>query len=98
MKLFVCNQGKNRSKTAAKLFGGKSTSLYNEINLITAEQLEEAEIIYVFEERQRTEISRKFPKQYMEKKIINLDIPDIYKYDQPELIEVLKGKYDGSTN
>jgi predicted protein tyrosine phosphatase len=89
MKLFICNQGQNRSRTAARLFNGESASLYNETNLVTRELLDEAEIIYVFEEEQRTEISKRFPLQYMKKKIINLDIQDIYQYNQPELIERL---------
>lgn len=92
MKLFICNQAQNRSPTAAKLFGGKASSLYNEDNLLTKELLEKASTIYVFEEKQRTEIGKRFPEQYLKKKIINLDIPDIYRFDQPELIKILKEK------
>jgi predicted protein tyrosine phosphatase len=92
MKLFVCNQGENRSKTAARLFNGKSASLYNFENILTKDLLENAKIIYVFEEEQREEIAKRFPQQYMKKKIINLDILDIYKYNQLELIKILKGK------
>jgi predicted protein tyrosine phosphatase len=93
MKLFVCNQGQNRSKSAAELFNGEFASLYNLKNILTKELLEEAEIIYVFEEEQREEIAKRFPLQYMKKKIINLDIPDIYKYNQPELVIILKKKF-----
>ena len=93
MNLFICNQGENRSKTAANLFGGKFTSLFNEKSLLNERLLEEADIIYVFEEEQRTEIAKRFPKQYMAKKIINLEIPDIYQYNQPELIKILKEKF-----
>ena len=39
MKLFICNQAKNRSPTAAKLLGGKFTSLYNRENMLTKELL-----------------------------------------------------------
>jgi predicted protein tyrosine phosphatase len=92
MNLFVCNQGENRSKTAAKLFNGKFASLYNLKNILTKEILEKTDIIYVFEEEQREEIAKRFPLQYMKKKIINLDVPDIYRYNQPELITILKKK------
>ena len=94
MKLFVCNQGENRSKTAAELFNGKFASLYNLKNMLTKELLEEAEVIYVFEEEQREEIAKRFPSQYMKKKIINLDVLDIYKYNQLELIKILKEKLE----
>ena len=41
------------------------------------------------------EIAKRFPKQYMLKRIISLDIPDVYHYNQPKLIEILKSKIDG---
>ena len=40
-KLFICNQSQNRSPTAAKLLGGKFTSLYNDENRLTEELLKE---------------------------------------------------------
>ena len=88
-KLFICNQSQNRSPTAAKLLGGKFTSLYNDENMLTKELLKEADVVYVFEEIQREEIGNRFPEQYIKKKIINLDIQDIYQYNQPELIKEL---------
>ncbi|MBT3416825.1 phosphotyrosine protein phosphatase [Candidatus Woesearchaeota archaeon] len=88
-KLFICNQSQNRSPTAAKLLGGKFTSLYNDENRLTEELLKEADVVYVFEEIQREEIGNRFPEQYIKKKIINLDIQDIYQYNQPELIKEL---------
>jgi predicted protein tyrosine phosphatase len=90
LKLFICNQGQNRSRTASELFGGVYIGLYNEKNLLTKELLEEAEIVYVFEEEQREKIAKRFPEQYVKKQIINLNIPDIYNYNQPELIKILK--------
>ena len=71
-KLFICNQSQNRSPTAAKLLGGKFTSLYNDENRLTEELLKEADVVYVFEEIQREEIGNRFPEQYIKKKIINL--------------------------
>jgi len=93
--LFICNQNKNRSKTAEKIFNKKfktkSAGLYNG-NLVNKEFLIWSDIVFVMEEKQRAEIGRRFPKQYLIKKIISLNIPDIYSYDQPELIEILKLK------
>lgn len=92
--LFVCNQGQNRSRTAEFLFrdkfSTKSAGLFN--NLLTEQQLKWADIVFVMEEFQRTEIGQRFPKEYLKKRIINLDIPDTYYFQQPELIEILKPK------
>ena len=93
--LFICNQNKNRSKTAEDLFKNrfetKSAGLYNE-KPVTEKQLSWADIVIVMEEHQRKEIAKRFPKQYMQKRILSLNIPDVYHYNQPELIKSLKSK------
>ncbi len=95
--LFICNQNQNRSKTAEEVFKGrfktKSAGLYN-TEPVTKKELSWADVIMVMEEAQRAEIAKRFPKQYMQKRIISLDIPDVYHFNQPELIEVLKSKVD----
>ena len=90
-KLFVCNQGKYRSRTASALFGGKYAGVF--VNL-KKEDLEWADVVYVFEERQRSEIGRKFPTQYLKKRILNLEIPDIYGYMDRKLVDVLRRKLE----
>ena len=90
-KLFVCNQGKYRSRTAASLFGGKYAGVF--VNL-KKEDLEWADVVYVFEERQRSEIGRKFLTQYLKKRILNLEIPDIYGYMDRKLVDVLRRKLE----
>lgn len=91
--LFICNQNLNRSKTAEDIFKGrfetKSAGLYNEKPL-TAKHLSWADVVIVMEDVQRNEIAKRFPKHYMQKRILSLDIPDIYNYNEPELIELLK--------
>ena len=93
--LFICNQGENRSKTAEEIFkdkfNTKSAGLYNS-KPVTEKQIAWADSIVVMETPQRSEIAKRFPKQYLQKQIISLDIPDIYRYNQPELIEILKTK------
>ena len=93
--LFICNQNQNRSKTAEKLFKNKfkvkSAGLYNE-KPVTKSQVQWADIIFVMEEEQRGELSKRFPEEYMQKKILSLNIPDIYSYDQPELKNQLRIK------
>ena len=93
--LFICNQNQNRSKTAEELFRDifetESAGLYNE-KPVTEEQLKLADVVFVMEEEQRHELAKRFPRQYMQKRILSLDIPDIYYYNQPELIKMLRRK------
>lgn len=95
--LFICNQNQNRSRTAEhifkKRFKTKSAGLYNEMP-VNDKQLSWADVVVVMEDAQRSEIARRFPEQYLQKRILSLDIPDIYQYGQPELIESLRSKLD----
>ena len=91
--LFICNQNENRSKTAEELFKGKfktkSAGLFNK-HPVTSKELDWAEVIVVMDDFQRSEIAKRFPKSYMKKRILSLNIPDNYYYKQPELVNVLK--------
>ena len=93
--LFVCNQNKDRSKTAEEIFKHrfetKSAGVFNE-KPITKEELSWADKIIVMEDKQRNEIAKRFPKEYMQKQILCLDVPDIFQYNQPELINILNSK------
>ncbi len=93
--LFICNQGKNRSKTAAQLFTGRFQTAFAGLyssTPVTAAQLAQADVIIVMEERHRQEIAQRFPEVYLKKQIFVLDIPDIYRDEQPELVRLLKGR------
>lgn len=96
--LFVCNQNKHRSKTAEDIFKeefkAKSAGLYN-TKPISEKQLAWADVVVVMEDAQRKEIAQRFPKLYLLKKILSLNIPDVYAYRQPELISILKKKLRG---
>lgn len=91
--LFVCNQGKYRSKTAQDLFSNKhntnSAGIFSDENPLTKNKINEADIIFTMEDIQREEIAKRFPKEYMMKKIICLNIPDIYRYNDKKLIDQL---------
>ena len=96
--LFVCNQNQDRSKTAEEFFKGrfhtKSAGLYNEKPL-TQKDLSWADTVIVMEQAQRSEIAKRFPDTYMQKKILSLEIPDIFHFNQPELTDILKTKMKG---
>jgi predicted protein tyrosine phosphatase len=93
--LFVCNQNKNRSKTAEQIFkekyNTKSAGLYTR-KPVSEKQLAWSDVIIVMEEEQRSEIAKRFPKHYLQKRILALDIPDEYQYNNPKLIAMLKEK------
>ncbi|MFH1182059.1 MAG: phosphotyrosine protein phosphatase [Candidatus Woesearchaeota archaeon] len=91
--LFVCNQCQNRSKTAEELFKNrfdtKSAGLYNE-KPVTRKQISWADTVVVMEEEQRIELVKRFPELCLQKRILSLGISDVYHYNQPELIAILK--------
>jgi len=93
--LFICNQNQNRSITAENLFKGvyttRSAGLYNQ-EPVTKEELSWADLVIVMEDEQREEIAHRFPKQYLQKKIISWNVPDIYKKEDPSLIKALEQK------
>ena len=93
--LFICNQNKNRSKTAKEIFKTefqtKSAGLFSQ-QPVTEKQIAWADAVIVMEDQQRTEIAKRFPKQYLQKRILSLNIPDFYQYKQPELFKILKKK------
>ncbi len=93
--LFICNQNQNRSKTAEEMFKSRFTTrsagLYNK-RPVTKKELQWADTIIVMEVAQRKEIAKRFPDAYMQKRILSLEVPDIYQYGQPELKKILKEK------
>ncbi len=95
--LFICNQNQNRSKTAEEVFRDafitRSAGLYNGQSVADA-QLEWADVVVVMEDAQRSELAKRFPKQYLQKRILSLDIPDVFKHNQPELVDMLKAKVE----
>lgn len=72
-------------------FETKSAGLYND-KPITKNNISWADVVIVMEDVQRSEIAKRFPKEYLQKRIISLDIPDIYSYNQDKLVNELKIK------
>src|SRR5215470_3790124 len=95
--LFVCTGNKLRSPTAESLYQHnknievKSAGVDKIARIrLTAELLEWADTIFVFEKRQRNIIHKQFKEIYARKRIICLYIPDEYEYMSAELIDLLK--------
>ena len=93
--LFICNQNQNRSKTAEELFRNKyetkSAGLFNN-RPVSKRQIEWADLIIVMDDNQRREIAKRFPKLYIQKRILSLNIGDIYSYGDIRIIEELNKK------
>ena len=95
--LFICTLNLQRSPTAAEIFKDKydtkSAGVADTAKVpLTSELLNWADVVFVMEEGHRKFISEKFPKEYLKKKIINLDIPDMYYFMDEGLVKVLKEK------
>jgi predicted protein tyrosine phosphatase len=94
--LFICNQGENRSRTAAEIFSKKYETSYagfyslNRSLLLKESMLKKADAIFVMEQNHINELINNYPYYYLNKRIINLEIPDIYCYNQEELIIIIK--------
>jgi predicted protein tyrosine phosphatase len=93
--LFVCSANMDRSPTAENFcnkicgFQAKSagTATYAK-NRITQDLIEWADTIIAMEEKNKEAIIEMVPES--KNKIIVLNIPDIYHYEQPELINILQ--------
>ena len=102
--LFICSANKQRSKTAEDYFSSKyadcsfiSAGTNSKIceregtNPLTIEMLEESDFIFAMENSHKKEV-KNFINGEFKKEIVVLNIPDIYKYYQKELIDILAEK------
>lgn len=91
--LFICNQNQNRSKTAEVIFresfSTKSAGLFNP-KPVSEKEFSWADVVMVMEEFQRSELAKRFPKLYLQKRILSLDIPDKFHYNDPKLVKLLQ--------
>ncbi len=95
--LFLCSQNKLRSPTAEAVFADwpgievDSAGLNNDAEIpLTEEQIAWAEVILVMERAHHVRLKRKFGNTLGGKKIVVLNIPDLYAFMDPELVALLK--------
>lgn len=95
--LFICGKNRLRSPTAEQVFADwpgittSSAGISNDADVaVDSEMLEWAQLIFVMEPVHRRKLLARFRHVLNDKRIVCLDIPDIFKYMQPELIAVLK--------
>jgi len=94
--LFICSRNKFRSPTAEEVFSTdsrlevRSAGLEKDaINILSSDDLEWADIIFVMEESHRHKLSAKYRSFVRGKRIICLNIPDQYGFMDPALIQLL---------
>jgi len=97
--LFICSANKLRSPTAEQVFSEypdiEATSAglnHDAADPLTAEHLEDIDIVFVMERTHRNKLSKKFKPHLKSARVICLNIPDEFEYMQPELITLLKAR------
>jgi len=102
--LVVCSQNRWRSPTAEAIYRHdnriaiRSAGLAkNSPHFITRSDIEWADILLYMEKEHLEKTKKIFPSMTLPR-AINLDIPDIYPYMDPELIETLREKIEAIFN
>lgn len=95
--LFICSQNRLRSPTAEAIFSEYEGFEVDSAGLdrgaeilLSTEVIQWADVILVMEKSHRYKLSKKFQPWLKNKRIICLDIPDLYDYMEPTLVELLK--------
>lgn len=95
--LFICSQNRLRSPTAEELFKNDPNLIVRSAGLgpdavkpVTPENLEQADVIFVMEELHRSVLTRRHRDAIVGKKVVCLNIPDMFPYMDPELIKLLE--------
>lgn len=97
--LFLCSQNRLRSPTAEQVFADwpgievSSAGLNQDAeNPLTPELLAWSQLIFVMERAHRSKLSSRYKQHLNGQRVICLDIPDDYRYMDPDLVELLRSK------
>ena len=95
--LFVCSENQWRSPTAEAIFrkhpklsvrsGGTSSSARHPVSV---EDVRWADVILVMEDKHKSRLVAEFGRGIAKKSVVVLDIPDEYKYMDPDLVAELE--------
>lgn len=95
--LFICSQNRWRSLTAEHLFAGHPTLLARSAGTepgarvrVAAGHLGWADIIFVMEKKHAERLRAKFGAELRGKQLLNLRIPDDYRFQDPALVALLR--------
>ncbi len=94
--LFICSQNRLRSPTAERVFSDRedieaaSAGLnHDAVQPVTPSLLEWADVVFVMEKAHLNRLRKRFGRFLNQQKIVCLNIPDIYDYMEPALIDLL---------
>ncbi|HEY8683523.1 MAG TPA: low molecular weight protein tyrosine phosphatase family protein [Rhodanobacter sp.] len=97
--LFLCSRNRLRSPTAEQVFRTwpelevDSAGLAEDAEVVlSTEQLDWAELIVVMEASHRRRLQARHRSRLKGKRVVCLDIPDHYRFMQPELVALLLKK------
>jgi predicted protein tyrosine phosphatase len=97
--LFICSRNRLRSPTAERTFADypdvetASAGLASDADEpLSADHIDAADLIFVMEKAHRAKLNRRFGSRLKGKKLVCLDIPDEYRYMQPELVALLEAR------
>jgi predicted protein tyrosine phosphatase len=97
--LFICGKNRRRSPSAEEIFAGMDGVEVSSAGVsleaacpVSADLLEWADRVFVMEQPQKRYLNAHFAHSLKDKKIVCLNVPDIYSYMQPELVAVLRAK------
>ena len=99
--LFVCSMNRWRSPTAEKIYADTPRVLTRSCGTnkaarktVRADDLKWADLVLVMEQRHKQRLVAEYPGEMRYKALHVLDIPDNYKFMDPELIEELVAVVD----
>ena len=99
--LFVCRLNRNRSATAERLFCKRqdlevrSAGTNEEARVrVNQRMMEWADVIFVMDSLEDENLRGMFPGHAALGRIVCLDIPDIYGFNDPELVSLLHERVD----
>lgn len=97
--LFVCGKARMRSPTAADIaarypnvetdFAGLSNDADEKLS---SEHIDWADTIFVMERRQKKRLTALFGNRLRHVRVVCLDVPDRFAFNQPELCDLLRVK------
>lgn len=99
--LFVCRLNRHRSATAERLFckrqdldvrsAGTSEDAMVRVN---ERMLDWADVIFTMDELQQKDLKQMFPQHPAVDRVICLDIPDVFSFNDPELVQLLEERVE----
>jgi predicted protein tyrosine phosphatase len=95
--LFVCSQNRFRSPTAEAIFKDipevEATSAgvnHDAVTPLSGDLIQWADIVFVMEKTHRNKVQKRFRDLLRGKRVVVLDIPDLYEFMEPGLVELLR--------